>query len=351
LFKSPSIVTVSVTPTISLSVSSNTTVCYGASITLTTIVSGGNGNYQYSWLPNHETTASVIYTVNASQQYTVSVGDGCTTSAKTISISVSTKPTVKLFPPIIGCAPLCVHYYDSTLIQSGNIATWNWSFDNGQSSNLASPTICFTSAGSYSGSLNVITTNNCTYKLCDINGITVAPQPQADFTSNIGFESTEDNSTFIFTNTSSNFTNIVWKDPTTLLFGNSITENYPDQGTYLVTLIATNSAGCVDSITKSIKVDPEFTFYAPNTFTPNDNGLNDTFLPMGTGWDPTSYTLSVFDRWGVQIFYTNDVSQGWDATYKGQGEKVQEGVYTWKVGLKDVFHKQHDYIGHVAVLK
>ena len=347
----PAIVTVSVTPTISLTASSNAIVCNGASITLTTLVTGGNGNYQYSWLPNHETTASVTYTVNASQQYTISVGDGCTSASKTISVSVSAKPSVKIFPPVNGCAPLCVKYYDSTLIQSGNIAAWNWSFDNGQSSNLASPTICFTSAGSYSGTLNVITSNNCAYKLCDITGITSVPKPQADFTSNIGFESAEDNSTFIFTNASANYTNVVWKAPTIALFGNSITENYPNQGTYLVTLIATNSAGCVDSITKSIKVDSEFTFYAPNTFTPNDNGLNDIFLPMGTGWDPTSYTLSVFDRWGVQLFNTNDVNQGWDATYKGHGEKVQEDVYTWKVDLKDVFHKQHNFIGHVIVLK
>jgi gliding motility-associated-like protein len=72
---------------------------------------------------------------------------------------------------------------------------------------------------------------------------------------------------------------------------------------------------------------------------------------MGIGWDPTSYTLSIFDRWGVQIFNTNDVTQGWDATYKGLGEKVQVDVYTWKVDLKDVFHKQHNYIGHVSVLK
>src|SRR6185503_13349164 len=45
-------------------------------------------------------------------------------------------------------------------------------------------------------------------------------------------------------------------------------------------------------------VKSDFTFFMPNAFTPNANGLNDLFLPMGSGIDPGDFSFMVFDRWG-----------------------------------------------------
>ncbi len=345
----PALITVSVAPSVSLSVNNSVSVCYEALTTLTTVASGGNGNYQYSWLPSNNTLSSLTFTAASNQQFTVSVSDGCSTVKKTITILVTTKPTIKLFPPTIGCAPLCVSYYDSTLINSGVIANWNWSFTNGQVSNLASPIICFTSAGSYSGSLNVVTTNNCEYQLSTIANISLSPKPKADFTSNLGYETTEYNASFLFTNASTNYTSVVWYAPNSPQYGNVIHANFNSVGLYPVTLIASNNFGCQDSVTKLIKINPEFTFFAPNCFTPNDNGLNDKFLPKGMGWKESTFKLAIYDRWGEQIYSTNDVLAGWDGT-KG-GEKVQDDVYVWKVHLKDIFNKEHNYVGHVSIVK
>lgn len=347
----PATIIVSVAPTVSLVVNNNITVCSDALTTLTTNATGGNGNYQYNWSPGNTTNSNITFVATNNQQFTVTVSDGCSSVTKTITVTVTIKPNIKLFPDVKGCAPLCINFYDSTLIKSGVINLWDWNFSNGETSSSASPDICFTSAGSYSGTLNVITVNNCAYKLAEITGISVLPKPNADFTSDKGFDATEFNSDFLFTNASSNYSTLTWYAPNIALYGNSINVSFPEIGSYPVTLIASNDYGCEDTITKIIKINPEFTFYAPNCFTPNGNSLNDKFLPMGMGWDTNVFSLSIFDRWGEQIYSTNDFSAGWDGTYKSKGEKVQDDIYVWKVHLKDIYHKQHDYIGHVSIIK
>ena len=60
----------------------------------------------------------------------------------------------------------------------------------------------------------------------------------------------------------------------------------------------------------------------------------------------------IFDRWGEMIFQSNSLDQGWDGTFKGKGGNVvQEGVYVWKVQLRDEKNNEHDFDGTVSVIK
>jgi gliding motility-associated-like protein len=114
--------------------------------------------------------------------------------------------------------------------------------------------------------------------------------------------------------------------------------------------IVTNSFGCKDSITHDIIINPGYTFYIPNSFTPNGDGLNEVFKGVGIGI--TSYTIMIFDRWGELIFQSDNLDQGWDGTFKGKGGNVvQEGVYVWKVQLRDEKNNEHDFDGTVSVVK
>lgn len=67
--------------------------------------------------------------------------------------------------------------------------------------------------------------------------------------------------------------------------------------------------------------------YAPNAFTPDDDNLNETFLPLGEGI--TKYHLMVFTRWGQLIYETNDINAGWDGTFEGR--LCQLGEYVWVI--------------------
>ena len=96
-------------------------------------------------------------------------------------------------------------------------------------------------------------------------------------------------------------------------------------------------------------VVPEFTFFIPNAFTPNGDGVNDYFYGSGVGIG--SYDLWVFDRWGNMIFRSNDLNDQWDGKANYGAEEAQEDVYVWKVKLTDVFGKPHRYLGTVTIVK
>ncbi|HXU26829.1 MAG TPA: T9SS type B sorting domain-containing protein, partial [Bacteroidia bacterium] len=148
----------------------------------------------------------------------------------------------------------------------------------------------------------------------------------------------------------SNITNWSWMLSSG--YGSSVQNpvyTYQNEGTYPVTLIVTNASGCKDTVTKEVKVDPDFTFFAPNCTTPNGDGKNEHFLPIGTGWDNDNYNLWIFDRWGNMFFHTSNPNQGWNGTR--HNEIVQEDTYVWKVSLKDVFGAAHEYHGIVSVVR
>ncbi|GAB4406115.1 MAG: hypothetical protein OHK0039_07600 [Bacteroidia bacterium] len=81
------------------------------------------------------------------------------------------------------------------------------------------------------------------------------------------------------------------------------------------------------SLSNEACVRVESKIYAPNAFTPNNDGINDVFYL--SGYHVQSLHLQVFSRWGLLLFETYDISQGWDGTYKGQ--PVGEGVYVYVV--------------------
>ena len=54
-----------------------------------------------------------------------------------------------------------------------------------------------------------------------------------------------------------------------------------------------------------------FYFVVPNAFTPNGDGLNDTFRPVATGDLIRQFSMVIYYRWGQMIFETSDYSAGW----------------------------------------
>ena len=67
--------------------------------------------------------------------------------------------------------------------------------------------------------------------------------------------------------------------------------------------------------------------WMPNTFTPNDDQLNEIFKPLGT--DITSFDMKIYNRWGEKIFETTDSNQGWNGMYKGQ--MAECATYVWLI--------------------
>jgi len=96
-------------------------------------------------------------------------------------------------------------------------------------------------------------------------------------------------------------------------------------GTY--TLQVTDSNGCVatDSISVLDSACAEY-MYLPTAFTPNGDGHNDVFRPSFKGV-ATQYSFMVYNRWGQQVFASNNPANGWDGTVNGNPQAP--GVYVW----------------------
>jgi gliding motility-associated-like protein len=71
-------------------------------------------------------------------------------------------------------------------------------------------------------------------------------------------------------------------------------------------------------------------YYFPNAFSPNGDGLNDTFGVLGVGIE--EYELLIFNRTGELLFESTDVQVAWDGTY--MNNKVPAGTYVYKVKMK-----------------
>jgi gliding motility-associated-like protein len=118
---------------------------------------------------------------------------------------------------------------------------------------------------------------------------------------------------------------------------------YQWAGIYPVALVVKNKWGCADTIVKTVTIIDDFSFFVPNTFTPNGDGINDVFQPKGVG--VIKYQLDVFDRWGEKIFTSTDFFTGWDGTFKGKLCKTD--VYAWKILLTNPSGKIKNFEGYV----
>ena len=98
-------------------------------------------------------------------------------------------------------------------------------------------------------------------------------------------------------------------------------------------------------------IEPEFVFFAPNAFTPNNDGINDLFQVTGTGISLEGFELWIYDRWGNLIFNTNDILKGWDGKSPSGNEAIMQDVYVWKIALKSWDGTKKNFVGHVTVIR
>ena len=118
----------------------------------------------------------------------------------------------------------------------------------------------------------------------------------------------------------------------------------PNQNiTYFVDFTDVN--GCSSSSYVTITYDA--VVYVPNTFIPDDDGLNDLFQVYGG--NIKQMECLIFNRWGELVYTLNSINDSWDGTYKG--EKCQDGTYTWKLTYQDFLFHKYQLSGHVNLLR
>jgi len=234
---------------------------------------------------------------------------------------------------------------------TGNIAIWEWAFGDGSISGLENPSHVY-NAGTYSVTLTVTTDAGCQSTLTMSNYITILSNPIASFAANPTV-TTEDNPTITFLNQTSGATQYNWNfgDGS----GSSTSENpvytYEGNGEFVITLWVENAAGCTDSTSAVIVIKPTFTFYLPNTFTPNKDEHNEEFRPYGVGWDTDTYSMRIYSRWGELVFSTTDVNHGWDGLMPDRVTEAQQEVYSVIISIKGLDGVDHQYIQGFGLIR
>lgn len=357
----PKVVVIDVLPPLSLDFirplfSPDTGICPYDTATIDLTAAGGDGTYTFYLLPDdvNPVTLPIDTQPLVTTTFDFMVTDGCGTPPAFASstVTIYELPVVTFIgDSLSGCDPLTVNFTDLT---QPTPTQWTWGFgdpdSNSNTANVDNPIHTFSGPGAYDISLSVVSAEGCVNDTIYSSYIDVYPVPVADFYL--------DPEIINLLDANIDFTDISTGDLASWDwdFGDgegAVVQNpshlYGDTGTYTIFLEVTSVDGCTDIAQRQLIVEPDFMFYIPNAFTPNNDGRNDAFRGYGEGikWD--TYEMSIFDRWGELIYYTGDIEDPWDGTYKDK--QVEMSVYVWKVRFIDINGDDHDYYGHVTLVR
>jgi gliding motility-associated-like protein len=379
-----------------ITVTGNTTVCQGTTVTLT--ASGANGG-TYSWNTGQATAAIPVSTTGT---YTVTATNSCGSQQATQAISVTPLPVITA-NSVSSCAGQAV------ILTANGGTTYSW--NTGSTANPLSVTpvttttytVTGTTAGCSSTAISIVTVTSPpvitvnSASICEgqsatltanggttyswstgetINPINVTPATPSTYTvtgTTAGCSNTAISTVTVisiptvsissnvatgaspltvnFTNNSSGATNYLWT------FGDndsslqsSPSHTFQNAGTYPVLLLATNANGCTDTATIFITVidDIPTKLVIPNVFTPNGDGNNDIFLANSFGIK--NYECSIFDRWGLKMFETDNVHIGWDGKTTS-GNSVSAGTYYYIIKATGIDQKNYDKKGFLLLTR
>lgn len=239
------------------------------------------------------------------------------------------------------CTPIEVEFNGKTNHQS---ASYLWDFGDGASASGYNVSHVYSISGNYKVTLVVNAENN---EFTYTSNIIAKETPKIDISW------TNKMNLYTFKSNQSDASGFEWKLNNVVIGENSdeFENNFAKSDAYKISLTAKNSNGCSVYQEKILKVDIEY-FIFPNTFTPNDDGINDYFGPVGELPSDIKYHLTIFDKQGNIIFESEDPNKKWDGINYKTNKKATttSDIFVYKVVTKDSFNKEHIKTGHVTVL-
>ncbi|MGB1102085.1 MAG: gliding motility-associated C-terminal domain-containing protein [Crocinitomicaceae bacterium] len=309
--------TVAGAPTVTGS-ASEMEICLGESVVFT-----GSGAETYTW--DGGVTDGVPFTPTDLGEFTFEVtganAEGCTDTDE-VTITV------------IDCEPVFANFaFDNNLcvgdcitlnnLSEGPVATYEWTFGGAvdpDESSEASPTVCFTTVGTFTISLTVTSESGLTSSISTTMTVNEIPNitVQNDTIIDVGGEAT----LIVVAPSTGTYT---WIPEDGLSCPDcEITEASPQNTTtYQVYYIDEN--GCSDQDSVKVWVNFAHGIGVPSGFSPNGDGVNDILFVKGFGIEALSF--NIYNRYGELVFQSDNQNLGWDGTFKNRDENP--GVFTW----------------------
>lgn len=343
---------------------SNNNTCAGKTVVLTNnsaIASGSILSYHWNFgdpssgTSNTSALKDPSHLYNTAGTYTVSLtltsDSGCTDSISN-TITVNELPKAAFNAPSV-CLGDTTCFIDSSAFSAGSQISWSWNLGDGSNSSEQSPCHTYNSAGSYPVQL-VVSNGACADTLS--RNITVLAAPIAYFDIDPPVTTVlEPMANILDMSSGTDSVQYIFSTGDSALY--AVTENFSYEfpaenpgGKYYVTAIA-NQHGCIDSIKKMIVIEPYSTFYAPDAFSPNNDGYNDIFELKYYGL--SDIELYIYDRWGNVVFRSDNKEKSWNGKKQNgsSNEVLQQDVYVWIVNALDAKGLEVSYKGQVTLVR
>ncbi len=289
-----------------------------------------------SWLSN-QSNGNLTVTPASSGPLTIIVENnfGCIATDE-IDVELSPLPeAVFTVFPIAGCPPLNLDLINESVNPSETTYYWNVSGEI----ITEDSSLTLEESGLYDVSLTATSEFGCQNEEVALSAVEVWPSPLASFeilpeNPTAYTDEIQIINTGSFQSSTSWYVNDVFVSD---LFQPEFEIPIVEDVLYTVCQNVVNTYSCRDSLCQNIVIQGDFTLYVPNAFTPNSDGRNELFIPVIRGMDIDHYTFQVFNRWGENIFETNNSSEGWYGNVKGGDYYAEPGVYVWMLKIRNKY--------------
>jgi gliding motility-associated-like protein len=322
-------------------------------------ITGGTAPFQYRWILNNEIVSvdSVVQLALSDTSFVeLRIIDSNGKIVETGTwlypyVSLDASFSVDVFQ---GCSPLEV-LFESNFVAFQNCQSMVWNLGTENTiQQMASCSFEYRQDGIYTPSLQITDLHGCVWSDTLEIPIRVFPNPEASYS----IESTRiylPKNKLNVVNTSSGGDSFTW-----LLSGSQpVFEFEPTievpseiEGTYELELIAENAFGCRSTASKSIEVVQAIELYIPNCFTPNGDGINDTWIIQGPGMDAQHMSIEVYDSWGTLVFISSNPEEAWTGLSADLVTPLNSGNYNYRLIARDTERGVGHLIeGHVLLLR
>jgi gliding motility-associated-like protein len=326
-------------------------ICAGSNVDFTANITNGGIAPIYQWLVNG---VNVGANSNTYSTNTLIPGDivsctlvsnaNCLTTANAISNNI----IISNFPPVsLSVSPDASICEQEIITLTANPANGNPAVFNvvWQPGNLAgtSITISPNSTTTYTATV----TDACGSAASASTIVTVNPPPTAAFT--FSPNPADLTQPTLFTDASIGASQWFWN------FGDGNTSNiqnpsfeFTSGGNYPIVLIVTSPDGCKDTTIAQLIIEDIFSLFIPSAFTPNEDESNPIFYAYGFGMK--TFKMEIFDRWGENIFTSDDIEKGWNGQ-RQSGTMVPQGIYNYKIDVEFTNGKSQTLLGRVTLIR
>jgi gliding motility-associated-like protein len=321
--------------------------CPRLAVGINPVASGGWPVLNYQWADGVSTLNRSNLLPADTTTYTISVTDSCgQVAVDNVIIHIHHDPIANFLVNDPFCDPALVPFINISQPGSGSMLTYQWDLDRGITTGDANPSAVYYN-GTFTATLIVTNAFNCSDTLT--KSFVVLPTPQVIPTFSPQNPNMLDPLVTFIDASQSNIVSRQWTIVGETSSTDSIFSYYFNKaGNYTGILVVTNSSGCTDSIQFPIRIKDETSIYIPNAFTPSSDGLNELFTAYGVNW--RTFQMWIFDRWGQELYFSNDPEKGWNGLDRNTGETLAQGVYVYRIRIVDNNNKPKVFLGHVNLL-